>query len=57
MTTGEVARALGVATTTVQRWVHKYGLRPAQVTLGGHFRWDLDDLKAQLRELQDPDGT
>jgi len=57
MTTGEVARALGVATTTVQRWVKRYGLRPAQTTPGGHMRWDFDDLKVQLRNLSDFDES
>lgn len=48
LTTGEAARALKVNPTTLQRWVHKYGIRPSYVTGGGHFRWDLDDLRTQL---------
>ena len=49
LTTGEAARALNVNPTTLQRWVRNYGIRPAVVTGGGHFRWDLDDLRRQLQ--------
>lgn len=52
LTTGEAARALNVNPTTLQRWVHKYGIKPALVTGGGHFRWDLDDLRIQLQRRQ-----
>jgi excisionase family DNA binding protein len=58
LTTGEVARALNVHPTTLQRWIKRYGIRPAYITGGGHSRWDLEDLKRQLRELHelsDPD--
>jgi len=50
LTTTEAARALDVNPTTLQRWVHKYGIRPSYVTGGGHFRWDLDDLQRQLEQ-------
>lgn len=56
LTTGEVARALEVAPTTIQRWVHNYGIKPAFVTGGGHMRWDLDDLKRQLERLHRDDA-
>jgi excisionase family DNA binding protein len=52
LTTGEAARALNVNRVTLQRWVHKYGIRPSYVTGGGHFRWDLDDLRIQLSRRQ-----
>lgn len=48
LTTTEAARALDINRVTLQRWVHKYGIRPSYVTGGGHFRWDLDDLRRQL---------
>jgi excisionase family DNA binding protein len=50
LTTGEAARALDVNPTTLQRWVHKYGIKPAYITGGGHFRWDLDALRRQLQQ-------
>lgn len=52
MSTSEAARALNVDRTTLARWVRDYGLKPTDTTLGGHYRWDLDDLKRQLREAQ-----
>lgn len=47
---GSVAagEALGVDPVTLQRWVHKGRIRAAWVTPGGHFRWDVDDLRRQL---------
>lgn len=57
VTTGAAARELNVASTTLQRWVHKYGIQPAYVTGGGHFRWDLDDLRRQLRARSEEDHT
>ena len=51
--TREAARALGVHRTTLVRWVHAFELVPAETTMGGHFRWDLEDLRRQLREAQE----
>lgn len=44
LTTGEVARRLGVAPTTVRSWDRRYGLGPAARTGGGHRRWTAADL-------------
>jgi excisionase family DNA binding protein len=48
--TGEAARRLGVARTTLARWVTEGRLTPTARTMGGHLRWDMDDLRNQLRE-------
>ena len=48
-TTGEAARALGISTATLTRWVAKGIVTPAEQTAGGHFRWDMTSLRAQLR--------
>lgn len=53
MTTTAAARELGVASTTLQRWVHRYGIKPSYVTGGGHFRWDMNDLRRQLNRRFD----
>ncbi|MFD6274063.1 MerR family transcriptional regulator [Streptomyces sp. NPDC060209] len=43
LTTGEVARRLGVAPTTIRSWDRRYGLGPTVRTGGRHRRWtDLD---------------
>ncbi len=48
---GEAAKALGVSTRTLARWVQEERITPALITAGGHYRFDLDDLKSQLAEL------
>jgi 8-oxo-dGTP diphosphatase len=48
VTTGQAAEALGVSAVTLQRWAHAGQVTPALTTPGGHFRWDLADLKRQL---------
>lgn len=48
LTTGEAARALGVHRTTLVRWIALYNLSPAETTMGGHFRWELAELRRQL---------
>lgn len=51
VTTGVAARELGVGLSTLHRWVRKNLVRPTFRTAGGHLRWDLDDLREQLRSL------
>ena len=51
VTTGKAADALGVSLTTLQRWAHQGLVTPALRTAGGHFRWDIDDLRGQLRAM------
>jgi 8-oxo-dGTP pyrophosphatase MutT (NUDIX family) len=48
VSTGVAANAVGVASTTLQRWAHAGLVTPALRTPGGHFRWDLADLRKQL---------
>jgi 8-oxo-dGTP pyrophosphatase MutT (NUDIX family) len=51
VTTGKAADALGVSLTTLQRWAHQGLVTPALRTAGGHFRWDIEDLRGQLRAM------
>ncbi|MEU1485059.1 MerR family transcriptional regulator [Streptomyces sp. NPDC005752] len=50
LTTGEVARRLGVAPTTIRSWDRRYGLGPTTRTGGRHRRWAAEDL-ARLRRM------
>ncbi|MFI6340529.1 MerR family transcriptional regulator [Streptomyces sp. NPDC050535] len=50
LTTGEVARRLGVAPTTVRSWDSRYGLGPAAHTGGRHRRWTAVDV-ARLERM------
>ncbi|MGW4546622.1 MerR family transcriptional regulator [Streptomyces violaceorubidus] len=50
LTTGEVARRLGVAPTTVRTWDRRYGLGPDAHTEGSHRRWTAVDV-ARLERM------
>lgn len=53
VTTAEAAKQLGVATRTLQRWASEGLVTPDLVTPGGHQHWDVERLRAQLRELRE----
>lgn len=42
--------ALSIDRSTLARWQREGRVTPAFVTAGGHARWDLEDLKRQIRE-------
>lgn len=50
VSTAEAARAIGVDRATLSRWAKAGYVRPAQTTMGGHMRWDVDALRAQVEE-------
>lgn len=50
LTTGAAARALGVGHATLLEWASKGLVTPKFRTMGGHLRWDLDDLQRQIEE-------
>lgn len=50
--TGDAARALGISTATLTRWAVAGKVTPAERTIGGHYRWDMTSLRAQLRRLK-----
>ncbi|AIJ20883.1 helix-turn-helix domain-containing protein [Amycolatopsis methanolica] len=48
--TADAAKAIGVDRRTLQRWVAEGRVNPTLTTVGGHHRWDVEDLKRQLKE-------
>ncbi|NEE43243.1 MerR family transcriptional regulator, partial [Streptomyces sp. SID8455] len=44
LTTGAVARMLGVAPTTLRSWDRRYGIGPASREGGRHRRWTSADI-------------
>lgn len=51
ITTSDLARALGVDVSTVRRWVLSSKIKPSLTTPGGHHRFDLSQVREQLRAL------
>jgi hypothetical protein len=49
ITTSAAAKAIGVGVSTLQRWTSEGVVTPAWRTPGGQARWDLDDLRRQLK--------
>jgi len=55
ITTGEVARRLGVTPGAVDKWVQKGLLTPTVTTPGGRYRWRWSDVQRQMREQRQRD--
>lgn len=49
VSTGEAARALGVSIRSLQQWAKDGLIEPDYYTTGGHMRWDVDRVRAELR--------
>lgn len=49
VTSRVAAKRIGVGVSTLQRWAADGIVTPAWRTPGGQARWDVDDLRAQLR--------
>jgi excisionase family DNA binding protein len=53
LTTAQAARMLGVSRRTLARYAERGQLVPTLVLPSGHYRWDLDDIRQQLRALRE----
>ncbi|NKQ52833.1 MerR family transcriptional regulator [Amycolatopsis sp. K13G38] len=51
--TGTAAQRIGVHRGTLVRWWQRGLVAPALITPGGQARWDVDNLKRQLRDLRE----
>ncbi|MBA8824581.1 DNA-binding transcriptional MerR regulator [Saccharopolyspora lacisalsi] len=49
LTSGQLARELGISHQSITNYARNGQLEPTLVTPGGHYRWDLEDVKQQLR--------
>jgi excisionase family DNA binding protein len=56
ITSGEVARRLGVTPRAVGRWVARGLITPAVTTPGGRYRFRWSEVAAQLREQRARDS-
>jgi excisionase family DNA binding protein len=52
LTTAQAARLLGISSRTLVRYAEKGYVKPTMVLPSGHRRWDLEDVRRQLRELR-----
>jgi predicted site-specific integrase-resolvase len=53
LTTAEAARVVGIHRKTLSGYVGRGLIKPTLRLPSGHMRWDVDDLKRQLRELDE----
>lgn len=53
VTTSEAARRVGVGRSTLWRWVTLGWIEPHSRTAGGHLRWDVERLAAQIARFRD----
>jgi len=50
LTTTQAATELGITSRTLARYVERGWLTPTVVLPSGHYRWDMDQIHAQLDE-------
>ena len=53
LTTAEAARHLGISRRTLSRWAAEGLLKPAMITPGGRYRWNLSHLREQMRDMRE----
>jgi DNA-binding transcriptional MerR regulator len=55
LTTSEAAKLIGVHPRTLSRYASEGRVFPTMILPSGHYRWELDDLRRQLRDGRRPD--
>ena len=56
LTTAQAAAHLGVDRRTLATYARRGLLKPTVTLPTGHYRWDLEDIRRQLRELRERDS-
>lgn len=51
VSTTQAAKALGIHQSTLSRWASAGHVHPTQKTVGGHMRWDVEDLRRQVEKI------
>lgn len=49
VTTGALAKELGVSTAAIHKWALAEWITPEFTTPGGHYRWNAENVREQLR--------
>lgn len=52
LTSGQLAKELGISHRSITHYAQTGQLEPTLTTPGGQYRWDLEDVKRQLREMR-----
>jgi DNA-binding transcriptional MerR regulator len=52
LTTSQLARALGLSVSSIKRYIAAGQIEPELTTPGGHYRWSVESVRRQLRELR-----
>lgn len=55
LTSGELARELGVSRSAVLKWTRAGLVTPEVTTPGGHHRYDVERVRAELRQQRQRD--
>ncbi|WP_285613247.1 MerR family transcriptional regulator [Actinokineospora globicatena] len=55
VSTGDAAKELGIHRETLRAWWRAGMVTPAEETVGGHARWDVDQLRRDIRALRHKD--
>jgi predicted site-specific integrase-resolvase len=53
LTTAQAARVLGISRRTLSRYALDGQLVPTLVLPSGHYRWEIADIRRQLRALRE----
>lgn len=52
LTSGQLADELGISPRSIAHYAQTGQLEPTLVTPGGQYRWELEDVHRQLKEMR-----